>query len=157
MIIDFEGEPDRPLAQRRAKQSPLLDVAGMIRAFDYAAYAALFAFLQNRPVEFDRLKPWADLWRLHTSAAFLDAYQRIATGATAASRDSRTDPGGNPFPTPGRSLLPPDPDHRWQLLRFFILNKALYELQYELNHRPGLLHWVRIPLAGILDMAEVHV
>jgi maltose alpha-D-glucosyltransferase/alpha-amylase len=127
-IFDFEGEPARPLAERREKQSPLKDVAGMIRSFSYAAYAALFAHAATRPGEFDRLEPWARTWQTWATAAFLRAY----------------------FDTVDRALfVPADAEHRDALLRRFVLAKALYELNYEFNHRPD---WIRIPLWGIFDM-----
>ena len=127
-ILDFEGEPARPLAQRRAKQSPLKDVAGMIRSFSYAAYAGLFAHTASRPAAFDALAPWADLWETWTTAAFLRGY----------------------FATVGKALfVPRQEDQRDELLRFFVLDKALYELNYEMNNRP---EWLRIPLSGILRL-----
>ncbi|HZY84494.1 MAG TPA: putative maltokinase [Gemmataceae bacterium] len=128
VILDFEGEPTRTIAERRAKQSPLKDVAGMLRSFDYAAYAGLFAFTQDRPDHFGRLAPEAERWRQAVSAAFLDAYR-----ATAAD------------------LLPADAAQRAALLDAFLLAKALYELVYELNNRPD---WARIPLRGILALLE---
>src|SRR5207244_9372894 len=73
-ILDFEGEPARPLAERRLKQSALKDVAGMIRSFSYAAYAGLFAHTASRPSEFERLEPWARVWQTWTTSAFLRAY-----------------------------------------------------------------------------------
>jgi maltose alpha-D-glucosyltransferase/alpha-amylase len=127
-IFDFEGEPARPIAERREKQSPLKDVAGMIRSFSYAAYAALFAHAATRPGEFDRLEPWARIWQTWTTAAFLRAYFETVDRA--------------PF-------VPADTEHRDALLRGFVLIKALYELNYELNNRPD---WIRIPLWGIFDM-----
>jgi maltose alpha-D-glucosyltransferase/alpha-amylase len=127
-IIDFEGEPARPLAQRRGKQSPLKDVAGMLRSLSYAAHAALFAQAAARPSELNRLEPWAQVWQTWSTAAFLRAYFDAADGAL---------------------FLPAEPTHRDALLRFFMLDKALYELNYELNNRP---EWVRIPLWGILDL-----
>jgi maltose alpha-D-glucosyltransferase/alpha-amylase len=127
-IFDFEGEPARPLAERREKQSPLKDVAGMIRSFSYAAYAALFAHAATRPGAFDQLEPWARIWQTWTTAAFLRAY----------------------FDTVDRALfVPADAEHRDALLRRFVLAKAIYELSYELNNRPD---WIRIPLWGIFDM-----
>jgi maltose alpha-D-glucosyltransferase/alpha-amylase len=127
-LLDFEGEPARPLSARRQKQSPLKDVAGMMRSFNYAAYAALFARAANRPADIERLEPWARVWQLWTSAAFLRGYFEAA--------------GDAPF-------LPVDPVQRGSLLDLFVLDKALYELHYELNSRP---EWVRIPLRGILDL-----
>ena len=127
-ILDFEGEPARPLEIRRQKQSPLRDVAGMVRSFSYAAYAALFAYASARPAEFSRIEPWARIWQTWATAAFLRGYFRRAEKSM---------------------FLPVEPLHRDMLLRFFMLDKALYELNYELNNRP---EWVRIPLWGILDL-----
>jgi maltose alpha-D-glucosyltransferase/alpha-amylase len=127
-ILDFEGEPARSIDERRAKQSPLKDVAGMVRSFGYAAYAGLFAHTASRPAEFGRLEPWARIWQTYTTAAFLRGY----------------------FTTAGRALfLPAEPSQRDALLQLFVLGKALYELNYELNNRP---EWVRIPLWGILEL-----
>lgn len=127
-IIDFEGEPGRSIAERRAKQSPLKDVAGMLRSFDYAAYSALLTLTTGRPEEFDRLEPWAKIWKTWTSAAFLREYRNAVAD------------------TP---LLPSDPTAIGRLLDFFMLDKTLFELQYELNYRPD---WVRIPMLGILHL-----
>ena len=102
----------------------------MLRSFDYAAYAGLFAFTQDRPDDFGRLEPWAELWRQWTSAAFLRAYRRAA--------------GGAPFLPAGREAFA-------ALLDLFLLDKAFYELIYELNNRPD---WVRIPLRGILALCS---
>jgi maltose alpha-D-glucosyltransferase/alpha-amylase len=129
-LIDFEGEPTRTVDERRAKQSPLKDVAGMLRSYDYAAYASLFAFTANAPEDFARLEPWAEMWRRWVSAAFLSAYRRTAAGA---------------------GLLPADPGQFAALLDGFTLAKAFYELVYELNNRPD---WVRIPLRGILALLK---
>jgi maltose alpha-D-glucosyltransferase/alpha-amylase len=127
IILDFEGEPTRPLRERREKHSPLKDVAGMIRSFSYAAYAALFAFTLNVPDGHSRLEPWADTWQHWVSEAFLSGYGSV---------------------TAGTGILPEQPMFN-VLLRAFVLDKALYELGYELNNRP---EWVRIPLAGILKV-----
>ena len=127
-LLDFEGEPARPLEQRRQKESPLKDVAGMLRSFSYAAFAALFAHTQHRPSAFDRLEGWARAWQIWSSAAFLKGYLAVAEGA---------------------SFLPVDPVQRATLLDLFLLDKAYYELNYELNNRPD---WVRIPLHGILEL-----
>jgi len=130
VILDFEGEPARPLAERLKAQSPLKDVVGMLRSFDYAAFAALFAFARDRPEDFDRLAPWARSWQAWVSSAFLKEY--LATAADA------------PF-------LPADRAQFSVLLESFTLDKALYELLYELNNRPD---WVRIPLQGILALID---
>jgi maltose alpha-D-glucosyltransferase / alpha-amylase len=132
-ILDFEGEPARPLDDRRLKQSPLKDVAGMIRSFEYAAYAGLFAFVSSRRSEHARLEAWARVWHRSVSAAFLRAY----------------------FDAVADSLFVPRVEQdRDALLRLFVLEKALYELNYELNNRPD---WARIPLSGILDILNVPV
>ena len=127
-LIDFEGEPARPIAERRAKQSPMKDVAGMLRSFSYAAYAGLFAHSATRPGQFAELEPWARLWQTWASAAFLTGY--LATAGHAL-------------------IVPADQAQRNALLQLFMLDKAFYELNYELNNRPD---WVRIPLAAILDV-----
>jgi maltose alpha-D-glucosyltransferase/alpha-amylase len=131
VILDFEGEPARSLAQRRAKQSPLKDVAGMLRSFSYAAYAALNTFAQRRPDDAKNLEPWATLWQNAVSAEFLRAYQLTIT---------ETNPD-----------LIPRPEHSQLLLNAYLLEKSLYELLYELDNRPT---WVRIPLASILSLLQ---
>jgi maltose alpha-D-glucosyltransferase/alpha-amylase len=128
VLLDFEGEPTRSVAERREKFSPLRDVAGMLRSYHYAAYAGLFAFTQDRPEDFPRLAPWAELWQQWVSAAFLAAYVQTAEGA---------------------SFLPTEPRDFAFLLEGYMLAKALYELAYELNNRPD---WVRIPLGGVLHL-----
>ena len=130
VILDFEGEPAKPLAERVKKISPLKDVVGMIRSFDYAAFAALFSFAGDRPEVFDRLAPWAKTWRTWVSARFLKEY--LATAGDA------------PFVPPRRSNV-------GRMLDALTLDKALYELQYELNNRPD---WVRIPLQGVAALVE---
>jgi maltose alpha-D-glucosyltransferase/alpha-amylase len=130
VILDFEGEPAKPLEARRAKQSPLKDVVGMLRSFDYAVFAALFDVARDRPGLFERLAPRARTWSDDASGAFLAAYLDTARGA---------------------SFLPAEPRHRALLIGAFTLDKALYELLYELNNRPD---WVRIPLEGLLALAE---
>jgi maltose alpha-D-glucosyltransferase / alpha-amylase len=128
VILDFEGEPARPLAERRAKHSPMKDVAGMVRSLSYAAYSGLIAHTARRPEDWKTLEPWARLWERSMSAEFLRAYRNSALSA--------------PF-------LPSSNDGFRKLLAIFLLNKALYELSYELNNRPA---WVRIPLMGILSL-----
>jgi len=127
VILDFEGEPGRPLEERRRKHSPLKDVAGMLRSFSYAAYAGLLNYDRRRPDYFETLEPWARLWEQSTAAEFLRAYRNVA-GIEA--------------------FIPPDRLAFSKLLDAYLLDKALYELRYEMNTRPN---WVRIPLWGILS------
>jgi maltose alpha-D-glucosyltransferase/alpha-amylase len=126
MIIDFEGEPSRSLVERRAKSSPLRDVAGMLQSFTYAALTGLGAATLTRPDDVERLAPWAHLWENWVARTFLQAY-------LSATRHA--------------SFLPSSSEHLEEMLSVFILDKALYELGYELNNRP---EWVHIPLAGLL-------
>ena len=128
VILDFEGEPARPMSERRAKASPLKDVAGMLRSLGYAAYSGLMAFTTRRPEDWESLEQWALLWERSMGAEFLRAYLQTARGA--------------PF------LPAADEDFR-SLLGVFLLDKALYEFSYELNNRPA---WLRIPLMGILSL-----
>jgi maltose alpha-D-glucosyltransferase/alpha-amylase len=121
LIIDFEGEPARPLEERRAKHSALRDVAGMLRSFSYARWTALDRTARNAE-DFARLAPLAAAWEAEARRTFLDAYDQTAGGGHAALDAAR-------------GLLP-----------LFELEKALYELGYEINNRPA---WVRIPLAGL--------
>ena len=130
VILDFEGEPLRPLEERRRKHPAVKDVAGMLRSFSYAAYAGLFASTADRREDFERLEPWAKLWYTWVSSSFLRAYCAAAEGA---------------------SFLPADASTLDVLLRAFLLDKALYELLYELNNRPD---WLRIPLWGILGLVS---
>jgi maltose alpha-D-glucosyltransferase/alpha-amylase len=127
-LLDFEGEPARPLHERRERESALKDVAGMLRSFSYAAHAALFNRTGGRIDEFERLEPWARAWERWAGASFLKGY--LATAGSA-------------------SFLPADPVQRASLLDLLLLDKALYELNYELNNRP---EWVRIPLHGLAEL-----
>ncbi len=131
VLLDFEGEPARPLPERRLKQSPLKDVAGMVRSFSYAAFAGLDQFFSSGAGphgDGENLAGWAEAWRNSASAVFLDAY----CGTIAASGD-----------------LLPSPEQAQNLFSAYLLEKALYELLYELNNRPT---WLRIPIGGILTM-----
>ena len=127
IILDFEGEPRKTLVERLLKRSPLVDVAGMLRSFDYALEACL---LQRKREDQDRLKPWALKWLDLVSAAFLDGYRSAAAGA---------------------SFLPPTDEEFDALLKIFVLDKAIYEIGYELNYRPDFLP---IPLSAINRMVH---
>ena len=128
VILDFEGEPARPLEERRSKQSALKDVAGMLRSFSYAAQATLMNWTSRRGEDVARLEPWARLWERSVSAAFLRGYREAARGAL---------------------FLPSRVSDFRKLLAAFRLSKALYEILYELNNRPA---WIRIPLSGVLSL-----
>ena len=133
VLLDFEGEPARLLAERRQKQSPLKDVAGMIRSLSYAAHSGLNDFLSANPdlahgAACETITAWAVFWQDSAASAFLSAYRETIAV--------------NPL------LLPP-PKQAQDLLAAYLLEKALYELLYELNNRPA---WLRIPLTGILAL-----
>jgi maltose alpha-D-glucosyltransferase/alpha-amylase len=132
-ITDFEGEPARPLSDRRLKRSPLKDVAGMVRSFDYAVSEALTkqTKLSQKPARTLLLKRWARFWYTWTSAVFLNSYLDIMKKS---------------------GLLPEGPEKLKILLDAFILEKALYEVSYELNNRPD---WIKIPVRGILNILEM--
>jgi trehalose synthase-fused probable maltokinase len=129
VIIDFEGEPARSVSDRRIKRSPLRDVAGMLRSFHYAAFTAFLRRAEGADgPKSAALECWARHWQASASAAFLKAYLSAARGA---------------------AFLPHEPAEIETLLRAFLLDKAVYELGYELNNRPD---WVKIPLQGIQDV-----
>jgi len=127
VIIDFEGEPARPLAERRAKHCALRDVAGMLRSFGYARSSALERAARGAE-DAARLAPLAAAWEVQARRAFLGGYDEVA----------------------GPAALYPSLDEVRGLLELFELEKALYELRYEIDNRPA---WVRIPLAGIAALA----
>ncbi|MDH5699300.1 MAG: maltose alpha-D-glucosyltransferase [Nitrospirota bacterium] len=132
IIIDFEGEPARPLNVRRLKESPLRDVAGMLRSFHYAAHASSIGVVEGvRPEDFSLLEPWARYWQIWVSVSYLKAYLSVKEV---------------------RDILPASLDDIQILLNGYLLQKAIYELGYELNNRPD---WVRIPLDGIMQILEV--
>ena len=128
LILDFEGEPLRSLEERRSLQSPLRDVAGMLRSFSYATYSALYERAEPDSDRWNQLEPWAATFEELARDYFLQAYLRTSHEA---------------------DLLPQDRDDLQALLDFFELDKALYEVNYEIGHRP---EWVRIPLRGIIDV-----
>ena len=125
VILDFEGEPTRPLAERRAKQCALKDVAGMLRSFSYAAQVSLANYVARRPESLESLEGWSRFWEHWVAASFLKAYRHETANA---------------------SFLPKNAAGFRSLLEAYLLDKAFYELNYELENRPT---WVRIPLAGI--------
>ncbi len=132
VIIDFEGEPGRPLSERRLKRSALRDVAGMLRSFQYAAYGKVL-FDQERlarlgPTQQSALDSWGRFWQLQVCAAYLNAYFNSAGPA---------------------SFLPAAREELALLLDVYLLEKATYELGYELNNRPD---WVTIPVRSILQL-----
>jgi maltose alpha-D-glucosyltransferase/alpha-amylase len=130
LVIDFEGEPARPLEERRAKYSPLRDVAGMMRSFDYAMRMALAEHRTLDLVRQNTLRVWSDAWLDAVRTAFLDSY-----------RDTL---GESP-------LAPRDPVSFQRVLSVFELEKAVYELGYEMNNRPA---WIWIPIQGIRTILE---
>ena len=131
-IIDFEGEPRRGLAERRRKAPAARDVAGLIRSIDYSATAALERALKVAADEQGKLGGALAEWRDRSAAAFLAAY-----------RETMTD----------QRLWPADPLAAERMLNFFLLEKALYEIEYELAHRPD---WLRVPLMGMLRTLSQH-
>ena len=132
VLLDFEGEPARLLSQRRRKQSPLKDVAGMLRSFSYAAFAGLKQFQQGRESSTGQahMEKWSRAWENSAAAEFLRSYREVI----ARKPD----------------LLPSTQDTQ-TLLEAFVLEKSLYELLYELNNRPA---WIPIPVAGILSLCR---
>jgi maltose alpha-D-glucosyltransferase / alpha-amylase len=127
-IIDFEGEPARPLSERRLKRAALRDVAGMLRSFHYAALTSTIDQLKIGALgkfDFAGMDPWAKFWRTWVSWAFLKGYLESA--------------GPAPF-------IPESHDELRILLDAFVMDKAIYELDYELNNRPD---WLLVPLLSI--------
>lgn len=132
VIIDFEGEPGRSFAERRAKTSPLKDVAGMLRSFSYVAHAALLSYTNRRPDQLGHLSTCAAFWEKQTSSLFFSTYCQNAEGAV---------------------FLPQDSASLKRLLDLYLLEKALYELRYEINNRPT---WTPIPMRAIAGMMQTH-
>lgn len=135
VIIDFEGEPSRRISERRIKRSPLRDVAGMIRSFDYAAQTVLFNQVSAvvHKDDFPAYQGWAVFWSQWTSAQFLASYLNTVKSSS--------------FATQGTAEVK-------TLLDVFLLEKAVYELAYELNNRPT---WVQVPMGGILRILESRI
>jgi maltose alpha-D-glucosyltransferase/alpha-amylase len=127
VVIDFEGEPSLSMGERRLKRSPLRDVAGMLRSFDYAASTAL---KQEREDDARYLAAHARTWVEHVSNEFLRCYFKAAEGAT---------------------FLPPDENDTRLMLRMFMLEKAVYEIGYEISYRPS---FVDVPIGAVKRMLE---
>jgi trehalose synthase-fused probable maltokinase len=125
VLVDFEGEPLRPLAQRRAKHCVLRDVAGIIRSLSYAA-AAVARSLPAAKREHIAL----DQWQAQAARGFIESYFAAAQGLRSIPRDRA---------------------EAEALLDFFLLEKALYEVNYEAANRPD---WIAIPLQGVLSLAR---
>jgi maltose alpha-D-glucosyltransferase/alpha-amylase len=135
VIIDFEGEPARSLGERRLKRSPLRDVAGMIRSFDYAVHTALLRQTTSsiRQEDLPVLEQWGRFWYYWVASAFLEAYLKEIGYAR---------------------LVPREPEEMRALVDAYLLEKAVYEVGYELNNRPD---WVKVPLQGILQLMELSI
>ena len=131
-IIDFEGEPRRPHDERRRKAPAARDVAGLIRSIDYSATAALERAAKVAPDEQGKLGAALAEWRERAVAAFLAAYRETMIS---------------------QHLWPADPLAARQMLDFFVLEKAFYEIEYELAYRPD---WLRLPLTGALRILSEH-
>ncbi len=125
MIVDFEGEPGREPEVRRRKSSPLRDVAGLLRSINYAAVAAVRGVATDHGEDTSALELLAQEWERRSAAAFLDGYRATIAGCPS---------------------FPGEPGAAQRLLELFVLEKAFYEMSYELANRPS---WLRIPLEGI--------
>jgi maltose alpha-D-glucosyltransferase/alpha-amylase len=133
MITDFEGEPSRTLAERRIKRMPLRDVAGMLRSFSYAVHTSLLeqveSGLSSDAVE--RARGWGRFWQAWVGSIFLRSYLQEAQRTALITAERR---------------------ELELLLDVYILEKAVYEVAYELNNRPN---WLIVPLQGILEILQV--
>lgn len=138
VVMDFEGDPDRPITERKIKRSPLRDVASMIRSFHYAAYSPLFGAEASRgrfpgrvrEADRDLLMGWARFWSSWVTARFVQSYF------------ARLEP---------RNLLPENPAVCRDLLELYVLHKAVNELGFEMEHRP---EWVPVPVTGLIDLLQ---
>jgi maltose alpha-D-glucosyltransferase/alpha-amylase len=132
-IIDFEGEPLRPLEERRRKASPLIDVACMLRSYAYASAMAVRQMAEIQPAARTILEERAEEWRRQVADAFLARYREVMAGAASLPEDARvTD----------------------DIIAFFTLEKALYEIDYELANRQ---QWLAIPVDGVLGLLKARV
>ncbi|HXV19159.1 MAG TPA: alpha-amylase, partial [Candidatus Omnitrophota bacterium] len=134
VIIDFEGEPASSLEERKIKRSPLRDVAGMLRSFHYAAYGSILDKRLGGGSGFEnyaRLEPWARFWYVWVSSAYLKAYLETAKES---------------------AFLPKRDEELTVMLDVYVLEKAIYELNYELNNRPD---WIEIPVKGVAQILNL--
>jgi len=127
-ILDFEGEPTRSMEERRSKHSPLRDVAGMIRSFNYAAFMSPFDHQPLRPGAVGELQSAIDQWETLAVQSFLEGYQNTIQNYSSVPKESK---------------------HFKHLLEFFVLEKALYEICYEAANRPD---WLYIPVKGVQQL-----
>ena len=130
-FIDFEGEPTRPISERRITRTALVDVAGMLRSYDYAAQIAARHVVERggtHGATEEELSAWGEAWSSQVGAAFLDHYRTEVEGL---------------------GLVPTDPDAEAQLLRVCLIEKVAYEIRYELAHRPELLP---VPIRGLMRL-----
>jgi len=132
-IIDFEGEPLHTISERRLKKTPFKDVAGMIRSFHYAAFGQLVLNQNYRREDMPFLEQWAHQWFHYVSQFYLTAYLDKAQG---------------------HSFVPNEEQNMQLLLRNYTLEKAIYEVGYEMNSRPT---WLRIPIRGVLYAMEEYL
>ena len=132
IIIDFEGELARTLKERRAKNSPLKDVAGMLRSFNYAVYSKLFDFNLLQKNRFNEMEKWGRIWEGQVCKDFLKGYFSVSLNGST-------------------SYLPASREATQKALTAFQLEKAIYELNYELNNRPT---WIEIPLKYLLSLSN---
>jgi maltose alpha-D-glucosyltransferase/alpha-amylase len=130
LILDFEGEPARAYSERRLKYSALRDVAGMIRSFHYAAYGSLFLDNQIREEDITKLLPFVEQWYHYMSGYFMRAYLKTVAGS---------------------AIIPQEEEDMRIMLPVYLLQKAIYELNYELNNRPD---WIIVPLRGIKSILK---
>jgi maltose alpha-D-glucosyltransferase/alpha-amylase len=130
MIIDMEGEPARTLSERRLKFNAFKDVAGMIRSFHYAVSTRYLEQTALRPEDAETLEPWVETWFRFVASTFMSGYLRSVDGA---------------------GFVPADSDDVKLLLNVFMLEKAVYEIGYEINNRPD---WLMIPLHGVKHVVE---
>ncbi|EOR94550.1 Trehalose synthase [Arcticibacter svalbardensis MN12-7] len=130
IILDFEGEPAKSYSERRLKYSPIRDVTGMLRSFQYAAYGSLYIDKKIRPEDINKLLPHVEQWYHYMSGFFMQSYLQKVQGA---------------------NFIPQDKESLGILLQTFLLQKAIYELNYELNNRPD---WVIVPMRGIKSIMK---